>query len=339
VNDTTFRPFPGLSNPHLQTLAGRACRSRFESPVLRVRLETSDDDFLNVDVYDIDSPPRAACLLLHGLEGCAASGYIAGAAAALARHRILPIALNFRSCGGELNRTLGSYHSGRTDDIVRTLEWIGHRYPLLPRAAVGFSLGGNALLVHLGKRNAANHDAAITAAAAISVPYELARCADALERGFGRLYTRYFLRSLKAKLQAKAKRFPGQVPHRALAATTMRSFDDAFTAPVHGFAGAQDYYDRCSAARFVSSVSVPTLLIQSVDDPLVPGDCLPHEAIAANQALECTPTRRGGHVGFLHRSDGAGPTGWLESRIAEFIAAQVSLHPMLRDSHSKPGSG
>jgi len=335
VSDTTFQPFPGLSNPHLQTLAGRARRSRFPSRVRRVRLDTNDDDFLAIDIYHLDSPPRATCLLLHGLEGSAVSGYIAATAAAVARHGILPIALNFRSCGGELNRTLGSYHSGRTDDIVRTLDWIRHRYPVLPQAAVGFSLGGNALLVHLGGNPAAaSHHETLAAAAAISVPYELARCADALERGFGRLYTRYFLRSLKAKVEAKAKRFPGAIEHRALEATTMRAFDDAFTAPVHGFAGAQDYYERCSAARFVSTVTVPTLLIQSVDDPLVPGDCLPHEAIAANHALELTRTRRGGHVGFLHRSDGTGRTGWLESRIADFIAARVGRSGVSSDSPS-----
>jgi len=340
VNDNTFRPFPGLSNPHLQTLAARARRARFSARTRRVRLETNDDDFLDVDVFEIPTAPRAVCLLLHGLEGCAASGYIVGAAAALGTRGILPVGLNFRSCGGEPNRTLGSYHSGRTDDISRTLEWIEGRYPGLPRAAVGFSLGGNALLVHLGRQgNGARRDAGIYAAATVSVPYDLARCADALEHGLGRLYTRYFLGSLKAKLREKARRFPGEVSPLALEAKTMRAFDDTFTAPAHGFSGAQDYYDRCSAARFVESVEVPTLLIQSIDDPLVPGDCLPLEAIGANPALELLRTHRGGHVGFFARSDGAGPGGLLESTFSDFIAARVTRgDTAARDSQNMTGS-
>jgi len=326
AGDPTFRPPPGLGNPHVQTIAarfrragraGRPARSR------RVRIETDDGDFLDLDVRAPgaaaeDAAPRAVCLLLHGLEGCSSSGYMVSTGEALAGRGILVVALNFRSCSGEPNRTLGSYHSGRTDDIERTLAWISDTWPGLPRAAVGFSLGGNALLVHLGR---AGTRTGLSAAVAACVPYELARSARALERGFCRMYGAYFMRSLRAKLAAKAARFPGQVPAEALAARSLLEFDDVFTAPVHGFANADDYYERCSAARFVADVRVPTLLIQAADDPLVPVESIPLDRIRANEALELALTRRGGHVGYLDRL--LAPPAWLETKIAGAIEGRL----------------
>lgn len=314
--DTPFRPFPGTRNPHVQTLAARALRSRLEGRQRRVRIDTDDGDFLDLDVWPLEAP-ASACLLLHGLEGSAGSGYMTATSAALARRGILAVGLNFRSCGGEPNRTPGSYHSGRTDDIARSLAWIGDRFHGLPRAAVGFSLGGNALLVHLGRTGSRS---GLDCAAAVSVPYDLAACAAALDRGVGRLYSRRFLRSLRRKALDKAVRFPDIVPARAATATSMREFDDWLTAPVHGFRDAEDYYARSSAARFVGSVRVPTLLLQAADDPLVPVDSLPLARVAANPALTLVLTGRGGHVGFLDRTRGVGPAGWMETRVASFVA-------------------
>lgn len=332
-----FRPPRGISNAHAQTLLGRASRARRARSgpePERVRIDTPDGDFLDLHIRPLASRPRAVCLLLHGLEGCARSGYIVTTAEALAQRRILPVGLDFRSCGEEPNRTAGSYHSGRTDDIVTALAWLRERHPALPRAAVGFSLGGNALLVHLGcpgvdERHsgdaAGRPDVAVdlSAAAAVSVPFDLAACAAALERGINRLYGRFFLRTLREKARAKAARFPGLVSPEAASARTLREFDERLTAPVHGFAGADDYYARCSSARFLDSVTVPTLLIQASDDPLVPAGSVPRARIAANPHLTLELTPRGGHVGFVDRSRGAGPEGWLETRIARFIESRT----------------
>lgn len=322
AGDSTFRPFPGLGNPHAQTVAARLRRARLRPRYRRVRIDTDDGDFLDLDVRDLDGPPAATCLLLHGLEGCAASGYMLATAEALAPFGILPIALNFRSCGGTPNRTLGSYHSGRTDDLRRALAWIAREFPGVRRVAAGYSLGGNALLVHLGSTGTA---AGLDAAAAVSVPYELAVCADALETGVGRLYGGYFLRSLSGKLAEKVTRFPGQVSERALDARTVREFDDAFTAPVHGFDGAEDYYHRCSAARFVDGVRVHTLLLQSADDPLVPSSSIPRDTIASNHMFNMMLTRRGGHVGYLGRSDRGVRPGWMERQVASYLASRLGL--------------
>jgi len=318
-----FRPFPGLVNPHVQTLAARALRSRLEPRQRRTRIDTDDGDFLDLDVWPLDEP-RAACLLLHGLEGSARSGYVTATSRALASHGIVGVGLNFRSCGGEPNRTAGSYHSGRTDDIARSLAWIGTRFPGLPRAAVGFSLGGNALLVHLGRTGEA---AGVVCAAAVSVPFDLAACSDALDRGLGRLYSRRFLRSLRRKARAKARRFPDVVPARAAEASTMREFDEWLTAPVHGFRNAEDYYARSSSVRYLGDVRVPTLLIQSADDPLVPAPSIPLARIAANPRLHMVLTERGGHVGFLARAGAAHADGWLETRLAAFVARMAGQEP------------
>jgi len=312
-----FRPCPGLGNPHVQTIAARAVRSRLESRQRRTRIRTDDGDFLDLDVWPL-AEPRAVCLLLHGLEGSGRSGYITATSGALAARGIVGVGLNFRSCGGEPNLTPGSYHSGRTDDIARALAWLGERFAGLPRAAVGFSLGGNALLVYLGRTG---EGADVACAAAISVPYDLAACAAALDRGLGRLYARRFLRTLRDKAREKAARFPDVVPARAAHASSMREFDDWLTAPVHGFRDAEDYYARSSAARHVGAVRVPTLLVQSADDPLVPSGSIPLARIAANPHLTMELTGRGGHVGFLDRTRRAGPGGWLEAGVASFVSA------------------
>lgn len=320
ADTSSFRPFPWLGNPHVQTIAARVRRSRLRPRFRRVRLDTDDGDFLDVDVRDLDGSPRATCLLLHGLEGCAASGYMLSTAEALATRGIQPVALNFRSCSGEPNRTLGSYHSGRTDDLRRVLAWIEGEYPGLPRAAAGFSLGGNALIVHLGGTGVA---ARLNAAAAVSVPYELSDCADRLDRGLGRVYGLYFIRSLRRKLREKARMFPHGVPERALRARSVREFDDAFTAPVHGFRDAADYYERCSAARFVDGVRVPTLLLQAADDPLVPSAALPRDRIDENEHLSLLLTARGGHVGYYDRSDAGARPGWMERRITDYLVERL----------------
>ena len=314
-----FRAAPGLRNPHVQTLVSRVVRARIEPRFERTRIDTPDGDFLDLDVW---APPEHAvgvCLLLHGLEGCGRSGYMVSTSAALSALGIQAVALNFRSCGGEPNRTATSYHSGRTDDIERALAWVAGSFPALPRAAVGFSLGGNALLNLLGTRG----DAGLRAAAAISVPWDLSTCATALDRGLSRMYAHYFMRTLRRKAAEKAARFPALVSPEAASARTIRDFDDMVTAPLHGFRDAEDYYTKCSAARHVGAVTVPTLLIQSADDPLVPGASVPLEVIRRrpNLTLELTP--HGGHVGFLDGRLGAGPEGWLEQRITKFVGGAL----------------
>lgn len=328
MTDTEFQPARGLGNPHVQTIGARATRSSIPARFTRTRIDTPDGDFLDLDAWESDAT-RGVCLLLHGLEGCAYSGYMTSTCTALARRGIRGVALNFRSCSGEPNRTAQSYHSGRTDDIETALAWVARSFPDLPLGAVGFSLGGNALLNLLGRAGDRPSDAAppngplpdaLRCAVAVSVPYDLGACADRLEVGASRIYQRYFMKKLRRKAAEKTLRFPDEVSPLGATAPTIRAFDDAITAPLHGFRDAEDYYTQCSARRFVGSVTLPTLLIQSSDDPLVPGHTLPLDRIRDRPNLALSLTSRGGHVGYLGRGFRSGTEGWMEARIAEYVA-------------------
>jgi predicted alpha/beta-fold hydrolase len=187
---------------------------------------------------------------------------------------------------------------------------------------VGYSLGGNVLLKHLGEIGVAVPG--LGAAAAVSVPYDLAASAAALERGMGRLYAWHFLRTMIPKAIGRARRFPGTLNARRIRkCRTLREFDDLVTAPVHGFEGANEYYRRCSSRRFLSAVRVPTMLIQALDDPFVPVDSLPSDSEWRNPALRPCFSPRGGHLGFVgHRGPG-GIRFWAETTVADFIADRI----------------
>jgi len=243
--------------------------------------------------------------------------------AALGQRGIHAVALNFRSCSGEPNRTPGSYHSGRTDDIAQTLDWIAASYGPLPVGAVGFSLGGNALFNLLGQ----DPSPPVHAAVAVSVPWDLAECCRALQRGLGRGYAHHFLRTLRRKAREKTERFPDVVSPQGARAKTVWEFDDLVTAPLHGFRDAADYYRQCSAARHIAKVAVPTLIVQSADDPLVPVASVPLDRIRSHPNLTLRLTARGGHVGFLDEHLGAGPDGWLEQTVADYFARSLGTEP------------
>ena len=321
-----FTAPPGLGNPHVQTVGAKLLRSRRRPSYERIRLDTPDGDFVDLDLWCGPCEPSGVCLLLHGLEGSAGSGYMVSTSEALSAIGVQAVALNFRSCSGEPNRLPSSYHSGHTEDIELVLDWMADRYPDLPLAAVGFSLGGNALLNLLGRAERRTADG-LEAAVAVSVPYDLARSAEVLDQGSIRFYGRRFLRSLKAKALEKATRFPELVPTAVLRARTLREFDDLLTAPLHGFRDAADYYARCSAARFLDSVAVPVLIVHAEDDPIVPGAALPLAAMRRRANLTLLLTKQGGHIGFLDRRLRPGPGGWLEQSIAGYVAGRLRDGP------------
>ncbi|WP_420635236.1 YheT family hydrolase [Candidatus Palauibacter sp.] len=330
-NIPSFETAAGLRNPHLQTVVSRIVRSRKEPRYSRTRLDTPDGDFVDLDVWPGPDEPVGVCLLLHGLEGSARSGYMMSTSEALAAGGIQAVALNFRSCSGEPIRLPRAYHSWQTDDIERALTWLSERYPGVPRTSVGFSLGGNALLNLLGRDQG---DSGLVAAVVVSVPYDLSASATVLDRGPIRLYGRRFLRSLRSKAREKAARFPEIVVPEAASARTLREFDDLLTAPLHGFRDAADYYERCSSGQFVGSVTIPVLLIHSRDDPLAPVASMPLETIRRRPNLSLHLTERGGHVGFLDRRLGTGPGGWLEQSIGRYLTGKLSPGDNVRSSRA-----
>jgi predicted alpha/beta-fold hydrolase len=262
--------------------------------------------------------------LLHGLEGSAQSKYILETSRRLASYGLRAVGLNFRSCSGELNRLPRLYHSGETDDLAFTLEWLASRYPSAAFGVVGFSLGGNVLLKYLGERGSALPKQLVMAAA-ISVPFDLGRGAAHLKRLGGRAYVSYLLGKLQRKVVAKKAMLVDKIDfHRAVSAKDFWEFDDAATAPLHGFLSADDYYQRSSSAGYLDAIRIPTLLIHAENDPFLPRECLPKSAAQRNAHLNAHFTPSGGHVGFV-----SGPMPWRPIFWAEREAARFMHHGLL----------
>ncbi len=305
-------------------MAARLLRQRRGVTLARERIDTPDGDFLDLDWVTGDRLDRPLVLVLHGLEGSARSKYAFELYRQLASRGLVAVGLNFRSCSGELNRTARLYHSGETSDLAFVLSTLRKRFPGRPIGAAGFSLGGNVLLKYLGECGLSGADPGVSAAAAVSVPFNLAAGSVHMERGFARVYVWRLLRQLKAKTRGKAHLLNGRIDiDVVMKARTWREFDDSATAPLHGFSDADDYYDRSSSDRFVPHIRVPTRVIHALDDPFLPSSAVPIEALDANAAIDPVITPTGGHVGFL-----SGPPWrfWAEARVADHLARFLLAH-------------
>ena len=312
-----YRASPWLPGGHAQTIwplliKGPLPRYR------RERWDTPDDDFIDLDW--IGGTPGAPCVaLFHGLEGSSGSHYARRLMHAVEGRGWHGVVVHFRGCSGEPNRLPRAYHSGDSaeiDWIVRRLHARG--YPAIFLA--GVSLGGNAMLKWLAERGAETCPL-VDAAVAISAPLDLAAANTALSSGFNLVYARHFLRTLIPAALEKERRFPGRIDvRRTLASRTLRDFDDAVTAPLHGFQGADDYYARSSAGPLLSTVMTPTLLLNAANDPFLPRAALPSKDNLPS-AITLEVPEHGGHVGFVHGAP-PGRIDWLAHR----IMAHFDLH-------------
>lgn len=319
ITESTYAPPPCLDGGHRQTLYATLLRRvKFEYD-RRERIETPDDDFLDLDwAWANSTPSQRVVLLIHGLEGSANRRYMRGMARAFVRRRWDACALNLRGCSGEANRRVATYHSGKTDDLAVAVDHVldqGYE----SAALVGFSLGGNLTLKYVGERgpevNKRNRGAV-----AISAPVDLDASANQIDRWSNWQYAQYFLRSLRKKVRAKAEQYPNEVATRHLRDIhSLRAFDDAYTAPLHGFAGAADYYRRASSKPDLSEIDVPTLLLNAADDPFLPAACYPRAIAQGHANLTLEVPESGGHVGFVSFSDSA--EYWSERRTTSFLAS------------------
>jgi len=318
VEAATYHPPWWYRGRHLQTLWGPLLR-RFNTPsVRRERLHTRDGDFLDLDWLESSKADAPLILILHGLEGSSRSHYVSGLLRETAQLDLRAVVLNFRSCSGEMNRAPHLYHSGDTTDLAWVVGQLCEREPTLRLGLVGVSLGGNVALKWLGELGE-GAPPSVVGAATISTPFDLAACAGVLDRGLARtLYTAEFLRTLKAKIRAKASLYDGRldVP-AAMRARTFAEYDRLVTAPLYGFADERDYWTQSSSARYLSRIRRPCLLINAVNDPFIPSASLPDDAILRSPWLESLFPRQGGHAGFLE-----GPLGrrsWSERRALAFL--------------------
>ncbi|HVT08502.1 MAG TPA: alpha/beta fold hydrolase [Polyangia bacterium] len=317
-----------LPGPTGQTLWARLARSRRLIRFSREVLPTPDHDDLMLD--HVDGPagtPRV--VLLHGLEGSAYSLHTQGLAVLVAAAGWSCTVLNFRSCARDPddikrrlpNRRPRLYHSGETEDLDLVVRALVRRDPAAPLYAVGFSLGGNVLIKYLGEQGAGGP---IRAAATLSVPYDLAAASRYLERPGARVYAYHFLRRLKPKALDVVARFPRETAHldvaRIRAARTFAEFDRCVTAPLHGFASAEDYYDRASAIRYLPRVATPTLCISAEDDPFFPRDGVARARQAASPSVRFQVTSWGGHTGFVGGRWPWRPHYWAEEMAVSWLA-------------------
>jgi predicted alpha/beta-fold hydrolase len=322
---TPFRPALWASGPHAQTLIARVLRPADGPRFERERIETSDGDFLDVDWGPDPAPDAPVVLVLHGLEGSSRRRYVRNVCRALLGHGVRPVAMNLRGCSGEPNRSLRFYHSGETSDPRTVIDVIRARHPGRKVGAMGFSLGGNIVLKMLGEREDGGVGL-LDAAVAMSVPYDLAAGCQLLERTrMGRVYSEYFLRSLRAKVALKRDRLADVLDLEAVdAARTIREFDEHVTAPLNGFAGASHYYEACSSAGFLAGVGVSTLLLHARDDPFLPPDAIPERVVRSNPRLVWRLQESGGHVGFLEGAPWA-PRFWADEESATFLARAMNV--------------
>ena len=319
--DIIYSPAWWIPGGHLQTLWGKFFRRQAPAPTRIERWDTPDGDFL--DVHRIDSAPGAPrVLLLHGLEGTIRSHYAQGLLNEAVRRGWGADLLLFRSCGPELNRAKRFYHSGETQDLAFVLDRVTAEYSNSPVALAGVSLGGNVLLKFLGERGP-SLPAQVKAAAAISVPFDLSRSSTRINRGFSRVYQRFFLGSLRRKALAKARHYPElATANRIRALRTLADFDDLITGPLHGFRDAEDYYEKSSSLRYLERIRLKTLLLNAVDDPMLPPEVLNEVRQIANRnsALHLDFRARGGHAGFVGGSRPWRPFYYAEHRVGQFFA-------------------
>ncbi|TWI66124.1 hypothetical protein IP91_01935 [Pseudoduganella lurida] len=307
-----------LPNGHFQTIYPALCIPKPPVRFRRERWQAPDGDFIDVDFVD-GEPGKPFVVLFHGLEGSSDSHYCRALGRELQEMGWSGAIPHFRGCSGEPNLAPRFYHSGDSAEA----DWLLRK--LKARAtgkfyACGVSLGGNVLLRWLGE---SQHQADfVDAAVAVSAPLDLARGGEALSRGFNRLYQRMFLQTLKPKCAAKHRLFPGLFDLDAmLAAPDLYTFDNIVTAPVHGYRNVDDYWDRASAKHVLPDITVPTLVLNALNDPFLPGRYLPRKA-SSHVVLDYV--EEGGHVGFA-TGRLPGNLAWLPRRMIHFLEGGRSI--------------
>ena len=317
-----FIPAWWCRNPHLQTLWPVFFRRWLRPKLRRERLELPDGDFVDLD-WTLNAPVLSPVegggpivIIFHGLEGGGKSHYARGMLDTLPRHGMRAVLMHFRGCSGEPNRRARAYHSGDTGDIDFLVRTLKAREPNTPLAAIGYSLGGNALLKWLGEQG---ERAPVQCAAAISVPFLLNESSHHLNRGFARVYQWHLLKSLKKNVRRKAEKFSPPAPLNEVARMkSFYEFDDRITGPLHGFRDAMHYYTASSSRQFLNRIRVPTLVIHASDDPFMPAKVIPN-ATELSPAIAFELQRHGGHVGFIGGRWPWRPRYWLEERLPAWL--------------------
>ncbi len=299
-------------SPHLETIIPALFRRVNDVTYTRERIDTPDSDFLDLDW--IRNGKDHLIIISHGLEGDSQRPYIKGMARAFHKNEYDVLAWNFRGCSGEMNRKPRFYHSGATEDLRLIIEHaLNNGYQKI--SLVGFSLGGNLTLKYLGEGEVPGQ---IKSAVTFSVPLDLHSSCIKISQPGNWMYSRRFLVNLKEKIKLKEQVLPGSMDLSPLSEiNSLIEFDDAYTAPMHGFKNAIDYYQKCSALGFLKNIQIPTLLVNARNDPFLSEECYPVTLLADHPYITFKMPRQGGHVGFTSFN----PHGvfWSEQQAVHFV--------------------
>jgi predicted alpha/beta-fold hydrolase len=302
-----------LRNGHLQTIYPTLFRHLERPPFRRERISTPDNDFLDLDWSVVKS--RTLAILSHGLEGNSTRDYMCGMVKTLNDAGIDALAWNYRGCSGETNRQLIMYHNGATYDLDTVLRHATGKGCYEQIFLIGFSMGGNLTLLYSGEQGDAINPL-VKGVIAFSVPCNLSHSSEALNHPACSIYMKRFLLKLHTKIKAKMDRYPDQINDEGFGRIkNFKQFDDRYTAPLHGFTSAEDYWEKCSCNRLLHHITIPSLIVNSLDDPFLKKECYPYNYAKRNSNIVLETPRHGGHVGFMLK----GKTYWSEQRAIDFI--------------------
>ncbi len=278
-------------------------------------MHTKDGDFLDLDFSTANSDN--VIIAIHGLEGSSNSTYIQSLTKKANANNFDVIAINLRSCSGEPNNLLSSYHSGKSEDLVEVIQYIENNFNYNNIHVVGYSLGGNITLKYMGE---VGESSSVKTAIAVSVPCSLKGSSIAMAKKDNKLYVNNFLKTLIVKANEKFAKFPNSDLNieKIRAAKNFSDFDNNYTAPAHGFKDANDYYEKSSCTQFLKDIKKPTLLITSLDDPFLNEECFPIKEAKNSKHFHLLTTKYGGHVGFCEYFN-MKKNNWLENQILSFI--------------------
>lgn len=317
-----FAPLPRWKGGHWMTLYAWGKARRFPAlPRSRPRyFDVAPGSQVLAHCHWQNRPRGHSTLIaLHGLESSSEAHYVRGLAAKAFAAGFNAVRLNQRNCGGTEHLSDGLYHSGLTGDPIAVMRELTEVDGLTAFAVAGYSLGGN-LTLKLAGDYGSNPPKELRAVCAVSPTMDLAMCVDALEEKQNAIYQWHFVRNLKRRMRRKASAFPGKWSLDALPRIrSIRAFDEAYTAPHHGFRDAADYYHRASAMRVIDQIRIPALIITAADDPFVPPGPFKAPAVARNPVITVKMPDHGGHCGFVEESKGDYDGYWAEREIIEFI--------------------
>ena len=316
--NSPYKPPFYLKNGHLATILPSSFRKVSNVAYERERIHTSDGDFLDLD-WSISNDVDKLVVISHGLEGSSYRPYVMGMAKYFLQNGWSALAWNCRSCSGEINRVPRFYHHGATEDLSTVVDHIIAQKKYQTIVLVGFSMGGSMTLKYIGERR--NYEE-IKAACAFSVPVDLKSSVDQLAKKENRFYRKRFLKKLAVKIKLKAEKFPDLIDSNGIDEIAyFPEFDNKYTAPLHGFKSAEDFYDKASSKHHLNDIKVPTLLVNALNDPFLPSPCYPVELCDKHPTLFLETPKFGGHVGFSLYGE---EYSYMDQRAFNFVQSYVN---------------